>query len=82
MIIEAFDTQGRKFKKEVKLTTLDGRSILDFGWPVQYYVDGLLKHYPFKNDMCIDIMGRNHANTQVCISKEDMNRIIQEMVMN
>jgi len=85
MIVEAFDSQGRKFQKEVKLTTLDSRSILDFGWPVQYYVEDMVKDYPFKKDLCIDMMGKNHAGFgtgPVCISKEDMNKIVQEMIMN
>jgi hypothetical protein len=85
MKVEAFDSKGNRFEKEVKLTTLDGRSILDFGWPVEYYAEDLVKHYPFEKEFCIDMMGKNHAGFgtgPVCISKEDMNKIVQEMIMN
>jgi len=83
--IKAFDTMGNKFKKKVILRNSEfdkNRMVLDFGWPVSYYIGDLLENYPYEKDFCIDIMGRNHNGFQVCISAQDMNMLLEEFDVN
>lgn len=79
----AYDENGRKFEKSVEIIEEreSDRKILDFGWPVQYYVEAMLKHYPFKKPLCIDMMGRNHKGSSVYVSAEDMNKVFETLII-
>ena len=85
MIVKAFDIQGKKFKKTVKLIWIEDRIAVDFGFPIQYYIEDLVEDYPYTDDFCIDIMGRNHGgfgSGPVCVSAKDMNEIVHQLIMN
>lgn len=77
----ATDKQGNEFVKEVKPLQgtgfHEGMLILDFGWPVQYVADSIKRYYPFQKPMCIDIGGRNHKGSQVEISADQMDRVLE-----
>ena len=84
--IVAFDEAENKFTKEVTIT--DGHNqkwdkygyygkILNFGWPCEYYINSLLRSYPFDTNLCIDAGGRNHYGHAVYVSKKDVNRLLK-----
>lgn len=86
MQVTAIDTQGNKFVKTVTTRTNanprnDGL-IICLGGPVEYYAEDLLRHYPYKNNMCIDMGGLNHKGFKVCISAEQMDKIVEKFIMN
>lgn len=74
MQVTAIDTQGNEFIKTITTRMSSGEYskglVICFGWPVEYYFEDLQKHYPFQNDMCIDMGGLNHKGFKVCISAE------------
>ncbi len=80
----AFDEKGNKFEKTISF--LEGSeeyskygyygTVISFGWPIQYYIRSLLIKYPFNKDMSIDMCGKNHKGSEVCISMQDMNDIL------
>lgn len=85
--IEAFDEKGNRFTKTV--TVKDGfcqeedkygyyGKVISFGWPCEYYINSLLKDYPLDHNLCIDAGGRNHYGSPVYISKENINKILEE----
>ena len=84
--IEAFDTDGNRFVKTIEVYEgfnqkkdkygYYGR-IISFGWPCEYYINSLLRDYPYSGDFCIDVGGRNHRGHQTYISKDDMNEILK-----
>lgn len=67
-----------------KIIADDGRRILSFGYPMQYYLNSeidLLKQYPFEDDLCIDFEGQ-HFKTDyppVTISKEQLNNLLGDL---
>lgn len=76
----ARDCKGNEFRKDVTLETLEdgGKPVLNFGWPVQYYVESLKKSYPFTKPLTIDMCGLNHKGfPDVEISPEQMNRFFE-----
>lgn len=75
--ITAYDEAGNTFPK--KVTVIDGESglVVDFGWPVRYYVVAMTRGYPYDNDWCIDAMGRNHKYSSVFVKKEDINAMLE-----
>jgi len=86
MQVTAKDTVGNEFIKTVTVQIgtgySEGKKIVDFGWPVQYRAEFLMEHYPFQKPLCIDIMGRNHKGCQVSISAEQMNKILEELILD
>lgn len=85
--IEAYDKGGKKYDKVVTTRDHPDRQdvILSFGWPCEYGVASLLEYsYPLKADLCIDAGGRNHNGKghAVYVKKEDVNRIVKEVVDN
>jgi len=53
--------------------------VIDFGWPVEYYINALLQEYPYEHALCIDAGGRNHLGSAVYIPAEDLNRILADL---
>ena len=86
MQVIATDTQGNEFIKTITTRTnanpYNDGLIICFGWPIEYYAEDLLKHYPYQKDMCIDIGSRNHKGLQVSISAEQMDKIVENLIMN
>ena len=86
MQVTAKDTQGNEFVKTVTTRMSTGKYcrglIISFGWPVEYYFEELQKHYPYQKDQCIDISGRNHKGFKVCISAEQMDKVVEKFIMN
>ena len=87
MKVIAVDSAGNEFLKQITFFERDGKRILSFGWPMEYDLDsekyGLMRHYPFKKSLCIDIGGRNHKGSpNVCISTKQMNSIIEYIKEN
>ena len=87
MEVIATDTEGHRFKKQISIQKPvgkygKGRVVICFGWPVEYYAEDLLKHYPFQDDMCIDISGRNHKGCQVSISAKQMDEVVENCILN
>jgi len=77
----AFDENGNKYEKDIKLyKDSTGKNVISFGWPCEYYIESLKRHYPFKKNLCIDITGRNHKNSSVYIHKNDLNEIFNELI--
>lgn len=74
--ITAIDTSCERYQKTVKLYFKGKKLILDFGWPVQYDVSGLKRHYPAKDRLCIDAQGRNHKGCPVYVSVDDFNSLM------
>jgi len=54
--------------------------VICFGWPVEYFANDLMKHYPFQKPMCIDMAGQNHLGSPVTISAEQMDKILETFV--
>lgn len=85
MLITAKDTQGNEFVKTVTTRMSSGKYsrglVICFGWPVEYCAEDLLKHYPYQNDMCIDMGGMNHKGSKVCISAEQMDRVVEKFIL-
>lgn len=86
--IEAYDKSGGRFGKKISILSGCNQEyneygyygdIISFGWPCEYYVRSLLRKYPYKNDLCIDIMGSNHKGSPVYIKKDDLNAILKEL---
>lgn len=75
--IDAFDKAGNTFTKDVKAISLRGKPLIDFGFPVRYYVEDILPDYPLDKDLCIDAMGRNHKDSSVYVKAEDVNAILE-----
>lgn len=75
----ATDTQGNVFHKKVRIHRDYERPVVDFGWPVEYYANDLVKDYPYDRPMRIDIGGRNHRGFPVEISANEMNRVLREL---
>ena len=86
MQITAVDQLGNEFIKTVTIYQGTGfhenEMIIDFGWPVQYIANHLKMNYPFQMDMCIDISGQNHKGSQVTVSAEQMDKIIEEYMVS
>ena len=87
MKVIAVDSAGNEFIKEVIVFKRKDRKILSFGWPIEYDLDdekyGLIRHYPFKKDLCIDMGGRNHKGSpDVCISAKQLNSVIEHIKEN
>jgi len=81
MKVEARDPKGNIFIKNVRLVQGKDGLVIDFGWPCQYYVKDIERHYPFKKPLCIDSGGRNHNGFgPVTVSARDMNRIFDTLV--
>ncbi len=82
--VTAKDTQGEEFEKTIVVRDgtgfHEGQKIISFGWPVEYIVADLLRHYPFQSDMCIDINGMNHKGSSVNISKEQMDKLMEQFL--
>ena len=84
MEVKAFDRDGNEFIKEVSTRTAQGEYsrglVICFGGPVEYYAEDLVKHYPYKRPMCIDMMGLNHKSIpHVCIPEETMDEILEKL---
>lgn len=75
--VDAFDKKGNTFDKIVEFKEDENSPIIDFGGPCSYYIKDLLKNYPMNNDLCIDMCGLNHRGSAVCISKDDINRLLE-----
>ena len=85
MIVYAVDKLGNKFKKNVILGEYNGKPTVEFGGPMTYNAQDLLENYPFEVDFSIDSAGENHngyGTGPVVIKKCDINRIIEELVMD
>lgn len=86
MQVTAKDTQGNEFIKTVTTRIANSEYskglVICFGWPVEYYAKDLLEHYPYQKDMCIDAGGLNHKGFKVCISAEQMNKIVEKFIIN
>ena len=78
--ITAYDEDGNKFTKSVVVDRGDGGPILDFGWPVRYYILDLMHNYPFDHDICIDGGGLNHRRSPVWVKKDDANMLIKKFL--
>ena len=74
--IIAKDEKGNEFKKNV--TFHDGK--IDFGGWASYYAEDLLDQdwIEDKRDFCIDIAGRHHKGSMVCVSYKDMFKIAEK----
>ena len=86
--IIAYDHKGNKFAKAVHIREgLTNKSnkyghygkVIDFGWPCDYYINSLLKMYPFERDFYIDSEGQNHKGSPVYIKKEDLNDLFEKL---
>jgi len=84
--VDAFDAAGNKFVKRIQIRKGHNQEkdkygyygkIISFGWPCEYYINSLLRDYPFDRDLCIDAMGRNHKGHAVYISKKSINKILK-----
>lgn len=84
--VVAFDTAGNKFTKIIQVYDGPERKkdkygyygkIIDFGWPVEYYINSLLRDCPFDGDLCIDAGGKNHWGHTTYIAKDDINEILK-----
>lgn len=85
MKIIAKDKEGNEFCYDVKIANGYGGRIMDFGFPIQYRLDGdygLLKNYPLERDLCIDAGGRNHKGSSVWVTKEDVNKFLKKVLKN
>ena len=83
--IIAIDANGKQWPKEVTISETGGKQTISFGSYSVYYSNDLLKNYPWTQDFDIDSMGKNHGGFgtgPVCISKKDMNRIVEELLLN
>ena len=83
MKIIAKDNEGKEYEKDVVVDSSLGCRILWFGGPAQYNLDdpeNIIRHYPFTENYYIDFQGRNHGGSPVYITKEDMNKIFEELV--
>ena len=85
MEVMAKDIKGNEFIKKITTRTSNDKYsrglIICFGGPIEYYAADLLKHYPFQKPMCIDMAGLNHRGCQVTIDAEQMNKVIEEFVL-
>lgn len=86
MQIIAKDELGNEFIKTVRRIKgtgfNEGSSIIDFGYSIQYVEDFLLRNYPFKTKLIIDICGKNHKGSEVSIDANTMNKIVEELILN
>lgn len=85
MIVYAIDARGDKFRKTVVLGEYNKQMTIEFGGPMIYNAQDLLKEYPFFVDFCIDSAGENHGGFgtgPVVIKKYDINKIIEQLVMD
>jgi len=76
----AKDSAGNQFFKNVKLYRLvtNKRWVLSFGSPCEYYLDDLVREYPYEDDLVIDMQGRNHKGySEVKIPAHVVNDLIQ-----
>lgn len=87
MDIPAEDKEGKIYTKHVHILYRDykgsmgriyGNCVIDFGWPCSYFLRTLLKDYPFTKSLCIDMEGRNHNGSAVCISAGNMNKVLEK----
>ena len=79
----AKDKDGNNYDKKVTLYKggPENRYIISFGWPCEYYLETLIKNYPYQKDLVIDAIGRNHKGTEdVKIDKDELNRILEKAV--
>ena len=86
--VEAFDKEGNKYVRTITIEEDRFKNdkdeygyygkIISFGWPVEYYINSLLRNYPLDRDLCIDMSGLNHKGSQVCIAKDDINKILAQ----
>lgn len=75
MRVIAVDARGNEFPKTViKLDSpfefSKGELIISFGWPCEYMVTFIMKHYPYQHPLVIDSDGRNHKGHEVSVSAE------------
>jgi len=77
MIVIARDEKGNKWNKEITFSEGQSGIIISFGWPCEYYIADLMKRYPFDKPLCIDMCGGNHKGSNVDISAEDMNKVME-----
>jgi hypothetical protein len=75
--VDAKDLSGNVFPKEVSLEEGYGGLVVSFESPCEYCLNDLLKHYPYDKPLCIDMTGGNHRGSDVNISAEDMNRVLE-----
>lgn len=81
--IYSYDEKGNKFPIKVilELRKKDNKygHVLSFGSPFGYYLSDLEKNFPYpdESEFCIDISGRNHLGSPVCVSSKDMNICIK-----
>jgi len=81
MKVEAIDSKGNVYTKEVRLLTFANRWIISFGGFIEYDVEGLVKQYPIDRDFCIDMGGRNHRGIPgVCIKPKVFNDTMEKLV--
>ena len=87
--VEAFDEKGNRFLKNISFRDSCNQEkdeygyygkIICFGWPVEYYINSLLRNYPYDRDLCIDMGGLNHKGSPVRISMVDINKILSQFV--
>jgi len=78
--LTAFDENGNTFKKFVTFKTRKQGKVLSFGYPVEYNLKTLLRHYPLKRDLCIDAAGLNHKNAPTYIRKDDLNELLGNLL--
>jgi len=79
--ITAFDDAGNTFEKEVEIRQSYGteKLVVDFGWPINYFASTLMRSYPWKTNLCIDIVGRHHKGRATWVKYEDLNKICEEV---
>ena len=53
--------------------------VISFGWPVEYYINSLLREHPYEHAICIDAAGRNHSGSAVYITANDLNHILEQL---
>lgn len=75
--IIAWDDDGNKFTKTVKLDFMDSGLIIDLGWPVRYYVKDVLPAIDDRSGpVCIDGAGLNHKGAPVYIDRDEFKKIL------
>jgi len=81
ILVKAYDEEGNEFPKKVTIDAdVANDPILDFGWPVRYYIRDLLYGYPFESDICIDAGGLNHRRSPTYIKTEDINMLLKKFL--
>ena len=80
--VTATDTEGNEFIKTVTLTK--DYKVIDFGWPISYYLEDTYKHLQDKSisitHFVIDLAGQNHKGYEVSIPIKDALAIFEKAI--